>query len=163
MNILFFLNPKSETAYVYDHGTLRQVLETMEYHKYASIPMLNKEGEYVGTITEGDLLWGIKNQFNLDLKGAEKIPVTAVRRKSDNRPVKAGEDMEDLIGKALNQNFVPVLDDQKCFIGIITRKDIIKYLYQKCQNLQENPEKTTEKSRLSGISAVLQGDKALVL
>ena len=51
MNILFFLNPKSETAYVYDHGTLRQVLETMEYHKYASIPMLNKEGEYVGTIT----------------------------------------------------------------------------------------------------------------
>ena len=48
MNILFFLNPKSETAYVYDHGTLRQVLETMEYHKYASIPMLNKEGEYVG-------------------------------------------------------------------------------------------------------------------
>ena len=65
--------------------------------------------------------------------------------------------MEDLIGKALNQNFVPVLDDQKSFIGIITRKDIIKYLYQKCQNLQENSENAAEKSRLSGISAVLQG------
>ena len=39
--------------------------------------------------------------------------------------------MEDLIGKALNQNFVPVLDDQKCFIGIITRKDIIQYFYKK--------------------------------
>ena len=36
--------------------------------------------------------------------------------------------MEDLIDKALNQNFVPVLDDQKNFIGFITRKDIIKYL-----------------------------------
>ena len=53
MNILFFLKPKSEVAYVHDYGTLRQVLETMEYHKYASIPMLNKSGEYVGTITEG--------------------------------------------------------------------------------------------------------------
>lgn len=42
MNILFFLKPKSEVAYVHDYGTLRQVLETMEYHKYASIPMLNK-------------------------------------------------------------------------------------------------------------------------
>ena len=47
MNILFFLKPKNEVAYIYDHSTLRQVLETMEYHKYASIPMLNKEGEYV--------------------------------------------------------------------------------------------------------------------
>lgn len=60
MNILFFLHPKQEVAYVYDDCTLRQVLETMEHHKYASIPMLNRQGEYVGTITEGDLLWGMK-------------------------------------------------------------------------------------------------------
>ena len=73
MNILFFLKPKSEVAYVHDYGTLRQVLETMEYHKYASIPMLNKSGEYVGTITEGDLLWGIKRYTNLNLKEAENI------------------------------------------------------------------------------------------
>ena len=45
--------------------------------------------------------------------------------------------MEDLIGKALNQNFVPVLDDQKCFIGIITRKDIIHYFYKKSQQPEE--------------------------
>ena len=122
MNILFFLTPKSEVAYINEDDTIRQALEKMEYHKYSAVPIISKTGRYVGTLTEGDLLWGIKNQFNLDLKGAEKIPVTAVRRKSDNRPVKAGEDMEDLIGKALNQNFVPVLDDQKCFIGIITRK-----------------------------------------
>lgn len=60
MNILFFLKPKSEVAFIYDYSTLRQVLETMEFHKYASIPMLNKAGEYVGTMTEGDILWGIK-------------------------------------------------------------------------------------------------------
>ena len=32
--------------------------------------MLNKSGEYVGTITEGDLLWGIKRYTNLNLKEA---------------------------------------------------------------------------------------------
>lgn len=100
MNILFFLKPKSEVAYVHDYGTLRQVLETMEYHKYASIPMLNKSGEYVGTITEGDLLWGIKRYTNL--------------------------------------NFVPVVDDQKKFIGIVTRKSIMEYCYEKLKNLPED-------------------------
>ena len=135
MNILFFLTPKSDVAYISEDDTLRQALEKMEHHKYSAVPIVSRTGRYVGTLTEGDLLWGIKNQFNLDLKGAERIPVTAIRRRCDNRPVKADADMEDLIGKALNQNFVPVLDDQKCFIGIITRKDIIKYFYPYYLNL----------------------------
>ena len=131
MNILFFLTPKSEVAYINEDDTLSQALEKMEHHQYAAIPIISRTGRYIGTLTEGDLLWGIKNQYHLDLKGAEKIPITAIHRRLDNRPVKAGADMEDLIGKALNQNFVPVLDDQKCFIGIITRKDIIQYFYNK--------------------------------
>jgi predicted transcriptional regulator len=44
--------------------------------------------------------------------------------------------MEGLIDKALMQNFVPVVDDQKNFIGIITRKDIIRYFYEKSQEVQ---------------------------
>ena len=81
MNILFFLHPKQEVAYVYDDCTLRQVLETMEHHKYASIPMLNRQGEYVGTITEGDLLWGMKKYTNLNLKEAEHIFILILSEK----------------------------------------------------------------------------------
>ena len=131
MNILFFLTPKSEVAYINEDDTLRQALEKMEYHQYSAIPIISREGHYVGTLTEGDLLWGIKNQYNLNLKGAERVPITAIHRRQDNSPVSAGADMEDLIGKALNQNFVPVLDDQNCFIGIITRKDIMQYFSEK--------------------------------
>lgn len=138
MNILFFLTPKSEVACVYDYGTLRQVLETMEYHKYASIPMLNKAGEYVGTITEGDLLWGIKKYTNLNLKEAENIFIQDFPRKADYAPVSVDSDMEDLLRKSMDQNFVPVVDDQKKFIGIVTRKSIIEYCYEKLKNLPEN-------------------------
>ena len=138
MNILFFLKPKSEVAFIYDYSTLRQVLETMEFHKYASIPMLNKAGEYVGTMTEGDILWGIKKYTNLNLKEAETIFIQDFPRKADYEAVSADADMEDLLQKAMNQNFVPVLDDQKCFIGIITRKDIIQYFYKKTQQAQED-------------------------
>lgn len=138
MNILFFLTPKSDVAYVHDYATLRQVLETMEYHKYACIPMLNKNGEYVGTITEGDLLWGIKKYRNLDLKKSENIFIQDFPRKVDYAPVSIDADMEDLIRKSMDQNFVPVVDDQRKFIGIVTRKSIIEYCYEKLKNLPEN-------------------------
>ena len=131
MNVLFFLTPKSEVAYIYDDQTLRQVLEIMEYHRYTAVPVINKQGKYIGTITEGDMLWGIKNEYNLSLRGAEHMPVTTIPRRSDNRPVSIDATMEDMIDKALNQNFVPVVDDQENFIGIITRRDIIKYCYKK--------------------------------
>lgn len=129
MNILFFLTPKSEVAYLYDDQTLRQALEIMEHHRYTAIPMISRLGKYIGTITEGDMLWGIKNEYDLSLKEAEHVPVTVIPRRSDNCPVSIDATMEDMFGKALNQNFVPVVDDQKNFIGIITRKDIIRYCY----------------------------------
>lgn len=139
MNILFFLKPKSEVAYIYDYHTLRQALEIMEYHKYSSVPILNKEGEYVGTITEGDLLWSLKRWNLLNLKDAEDISIMKIDRRLDYLSVSAESDMEDLIGRVMEQNFVPVVDDQKHFIGIITRRDIIGYCYDKikeCDNCE---------------------------
>lgn len=133
MNILYFLTPKSEVAYINLDDTLRQALEKMEYHKYSAVPILDRDGSYAGTLTEGDLLWGIKNQYNLNLKGAETTPITSIRRRIDYRPVKIDCNMEDLMNRALNQNFVPVVDDRNRFIGIITRKDLIKYLNEKLE------------------------------
>ena len=137
MNILFFLKPKSEVAYIYDYHTLRQAMEIMEYHKYSSVPMITKDGKYAGTITEGDLLWGLKGLDLLNLKEAETVPVTRIKRRMDYRPVRADANIEDLIGRAMEQNFIPVVDDQGNFIGIITRKDIIGFCYEKIQEMAE--------------------------
>lgn len=131
MNIMFFLKPKSEVAHIYDDDTVRQVLERMEYHRYSCIPMLNRQGKYVGSITEGDLLWWIKGNHNLNLKLAEMVSIQEVGRRLDYKPVRAEAKMEDLMEKAMEQNFVPVVDDQGNFSGIITRKDIIGYFYDK--------------------------------
>ena len=131
MNILFFLKPKSELAYSYDYHTLRQALEIMEYHKYSSVPILNREGKYVGSITEGDVLWSLKKLNILSIKDAEDISIMKIERRLDYQCVTAESNMEDLIGKAMEQNFVPVVDDQEHFIGIITRRDIIGYYSDK--------------------------------
>ena len=136
MNILFFLTPKSEVAYIHDDESLRQVLEKMEYHKYSAVPIISRQGTYVGTITEGDLLWYIKNQLDLNLQEARRILITNVPRRSDNTPVGIDSNMEDLLDKAMKQNFVPVLDDKKSFIGIVTRKDIMKYFADKMKKTE---------------------------
>jgi predicted transcriptional regulator len=79
-------------------------------------------------MTEGDLLWSIKNDFDLNLKSLEDICISSVRRKMDNKPISVNANIEDLVSKSMNQNFIPVVDDEKHFIGIITRKKIMNHL-----------------------------------
>lgn len=131
MNILFFLTPKEDVAHVDEDDTMRQVLEKMEHHGYTAIPLLSREGKYIGTITEGDLLWFLKDRNFPDLKLLEDMPITSIQRRRDNEAVKIDESMEDLFGKVMNQNFVPVVDDKRVFIGIVTRKVISAYLGKK--------------------------------
>ena len=130
-NILFFLTPKSMCAYVYDDYTIRQALEKMESAGYAALPILNKRGEYRGTLTEGDVLWALKNLCYLDMRQAEAHRIMEIERKRDNIPVKVTMSMYDLAQKANTQNFVPVVDDKNAFIGIVTRSAILKYCTQK--------------------------------
>ena len=59
----------------------------------------------------------------------------AIPRRATYKPVHADADMENLLDRAINQNYVPVIDDKGSFIGIITRKEIIKYCYKEMKEL----------------------------
>ncbi|MBE5906553.1 MAG: CBS domain-containing protein [Lachnospiraceae bacterium] len=128
MNILFFLTPKAEVACVDAESTLRQAIEKLENSGFAALPIISKQGRYVGTISEGDLLWFVKHQADLNLLEAEDIPLANVPRRRDNRAVSINSDMDSLFEKVYNQNFVPVTDDEGIFIGIVTRKDIMHHI-----------------------------------
>ena len=129
MNIAFFLTPKNEVIYEYLDSTMRQVIEKMEHHGYTAIPLIDKEGKYVGTLTEGDLLWKLKNTPDLNFRNTENVRVKDISRKRKHKSVSISADVESLIYLATNQNFVPVVDDEGIFIGIIKRSDIINYCY----------------------------------
>ena len=130
MNILFFLTPKCDVAYVKEEDSLRNTLEKMEFHRYSAIPVLSKDGKFAGTLTEGDLLWEIKNQLNLDLKEAEKVLVKDIPMRKHFEAVGINSAMEGLVARSLTQNFVPVVDDLGHFIGIVKRRDLMDYLYR---------------------------------
>ena len=107
MNILFFLSPKQDLMYVYDDFTLRQTLEKWENNRYASIPVLNRRGEYVGTLTEGDILWGLKKYHGLDLEAAEDVPISAFPHKRDYKAVTVTTSMDQLIEAAMTRTLCP--------------------------------------------------------
>lgn len=133
-NILFYLVPKNDVMFVYADYSVRQAMEKMEFHKYSSVPIINREGKYVGTLTEGDILWELKRRGNVDLQEMEEIRINTLPRKRDNEPININCNIDDLIMTSMNQNFVPVIDDNQIFIGIITRKSIIEYFYKQCRN-----------------------------
>lgn len=128
MNLLFFLTPKQDVLYIYEDFTLRQTLEKWCNRRYATIPVLRRNGEYLGTITEGDLLWGIKNLHGLDLDASEDVPVSSFARRRDYKAVTVTTDMRCLLDAAVEQNFVPVVDDRNVFIGIVRRTVLLKQI-----------------------------------
>ncbi|NLM37496.1 MAG: CBS domain-containing protein [Firmicutes bacterium] len=131
MNVAFYLTPKEEVVWIAEDSTMRQALEKMEYHRYTAMPLVNKEGKYVGTITEGDLLWRLKRSPELSFKDLEKIRIKDIPRHQKNEAVSINAQIEELIPLAVNQNFIPVVDDQQNFIGIVKRSTIIDYLYKR--------------------------------
>lgn len=127
MNVLMLLKPKETVKYIFDYNTLRQGLEKMRVHGYTAIPVISDDGKYVGTVSEGDFLYYIVDLRNSAITEKEKHRVSDIIRKNFNPAVKIDVTMEELLNRAVNQNFVPVTDDLGTFIGIVTRQDIIKY------------------------------------
>lgn len=127
MNVAMFLLPKNETVYLNSSITMRQALEKMEYHRYSAIPIIDQEGKYKGTVTEGDLLWTMKNTPGLDFKATEKFLLKDVPLRMNNKPVSIDAHIEDLITLAIDQNFIPIIDDQGIYVGIVRRREILEY------------------------------------
>lgn len=130
MNILFWLTPKSEVDYIMEDATLNKALQKMENRNFSAVPVISRTGKYVGTLTASDILGCIKENFDLSIRRSADFPVSRIRRVRDNKPVSVNAKMEDMLDIIQNQNFIPVVDDEDNFIGIITRKEVIKWLRQ---------------------------------
>ena len=131
MNIAYFLLPKGLVAFLYDDFTFRQGLEKMHHHGYTAIPVIDRSGKYLGTVSEGDFLWRLLSDKDesrsYSMKEMEHLYVRDILRDNSYPAVRITVSMDELLDSAMKQNFIPVTDDTGSFIGIVTRKDIIRY------------------------------------
>ena len=130
MNILFCLTPKSEVDFIYDDASLNKAIQIFERNNFFILPLINKKGRYIGTISASDILGCIKENFDLSVKASADFPVRNVKRIKEYKAVNGGTtSMEEIVVVAMDQNFIPVVDDDSNFIGIITRKSIMNWMH----------------------------------
>lgn len=130
MNIITLLTPKDETFYLDAKSTIRQALEKYDYHKFTVVPLIDKDGHYITTLSEGDILRYIKNNCNFDLELAEEQEIDLIEKYRPYKALDISSSIQEVIKLSFEQNFIPMVDDRGMYIGIIKRKGIIKYFYE---------------------------------
>ena len=133
VNLLIFLTPKSETLYLNYNSTIRQTLENFDVHKYSVVPLIDDDGFFVSTISEGDVLRYIKNSCKFDINVAEKNKIKDLELYRPYRVLPISTPMDEVVRLALEQNFIPIVDDRGVYIGIVKRKSIIDFLLSKIE------------------------------
>ena len=129
-NVLFLLTPRTQLACLKDSMNVRQALEKMRAHGFTAIPLISEEGEYLGTISEGDLLWHIVNGEKISMEDLEETKITSLLRKNRFPAVKVDAEIGELVNLIINQNFVPVVDDRNVLMGIVTRRRVMQELFK---------------------------------
>ena len=127
MNIPSLLIPKANVEYLRTKDSIEFALDIFRRNSYSAVPVINSNGIYRGTITEGDFLYYIMDNPDADLK---KVKVRNILREDYYEAVKITASIDKLLIKCLDQNFVPVTDDRDVFVGIVTRKVIFKNIYE---------------------------------
>ena len=135
MNVAFFLKPKSEVFYLQDSMPLARALHEMRKSGYTSVPVIDREGKYVGAVNEGDFLRALAHTDGerLQLSAAEEAERKRVRdilSKDRNPSARIDEPAEELVSRTTGQNYVPIVDDRGVFIGIVTRRNVIRYFLE---------------------------------
>ncbi len=128
MNVIGMMRPKYSTTYLEAEDTLRDGLDIMRKSGYTAVPVIDREGKYVGTVKEGDFLWKLLEH---DENVLDEVRIKDIIRLGWNLAATDEENADSLINRAMTQNFIPVVDDRGCYIGIITRRDIIQSILNK--------------------------------
>jgi CBS domain-containing protein len=135
MNIAFFLTPKSEVVWVSASGTVEQALERMKPNGFGSVPILDDDGGYVGTLSTGDLMWQLMQASGTWQECARSMPLLSVPRRLDDSAVHIDAEFRQLMARVVTQGFVSVVDDRGVFIGIVRRRPIIEYLSRLAESI----------------------------
>ena len=126
-NVLLLLTPRVSLACLEEKMSVRQAYEKMRAHRYMALPLISSQGEYIGTVTEGDILHYIVGK-DKKIEEVSNVPVSHIVRKDYTPAVKVDADFRTVLEVIMGQNFVPVVDDRNVLMGIVTRKAVLKEL-----------------------------------
>ena len=127
MNIALLLTPKKEVVTLNHHFTIEEAMEVMSVQRFSSVPVIDSHGHFRNALSEGDILWYMEEHSKYTRREMAYTSIRKIKRHHDIKAVSINANLESLIDLVYTQSFVPVVDDDNVFIGIIKRSDIIHY------------------------------------
>lgn len=119
-----YLTPAEDVAVFIDTHNTDHVLLLLARNGFSRVPVITKDKTYVGTISVSDIVnYQLQHNYSNE-KMADLDIAHMVNGKIGTVSVDA--DLTEVMHKLVDYPFLPVLDSEQTFVGIITRKSILK-------------------------------------
>ncbi|MCM1578544.1 MAG: CBS domain-containing protein [Ruminococcus sp.] len=131
MNTAMLLKPKSAVAFIYGDLSAEEGLKEFIRGGFTAVPVIDREGLYMGVVSERDFLYRLLESNGAGLSESENLTVSDLASCTRFESVPIDADIDTLFSRIIEQNFVPVVDSRGMFSGIITRRDVLMRAFKK--------------------------------
>ena len=128
MNTAKLINTKTMVAYIYGDLSAKEGLKEFIAHGFTAVPVIDREGMYLGVVSERDFLYRLLDAGSVEAADANGHTVADLVSDTRFEAVTIHADMDILFYRIIAQNFVPVIDSRGMFSGIVTRKDVLMHM-----------------------------------
>ncbi|MDG3131627.1 CBS domain-containing protein [Streptococcus suis] len=118
-----FLTPANKLAVIIDTHNIDHAKLLLSHMTYSRVPVVTEDGRFFGTIGLTEIL---KYQAVNELTDDQLSDDISLIAKTDEATVGVEYDLTEVMRKLVDQSFLPVVGKDMKFIGIITRKSILK-------------------------------------
>lgn len=120
-----YLIPSANVATLTDTNNLEHALLVLTNIGYSKIPVLNKQEELVGLVSLSNV---VSEMFDTESFNPDRLATIQVKdvMETEVKCIQQPYNIEKILNYLVDGNFLPVVDDNNLFEGIITRKEIIK-------------------------------------
>lgn len=118
-----FLTPADKLAVIIDSHNIDHAKLLLSHMTFSRVPVVTEDNHFVGTIGLNDI---VQYQVGQELSDDELQQDIALITKRDVTTVRENYELADVLRKLIDESFLPVLGEEDEFLGIITRKSILK-------------------------------------
>ncbi|KAA9290976.1 cyclic-di-AMP-binding protein CbpB [Streptococcus anginosus] len=119
-----FLTPAENLAVLIDTHNADHAILLLSQMTYSRVPVVTDQKKFVGTISLTDIL---SYQMQHEIPDEEFMTTYIVHMaKKDDLTVGPDFTLTEVLHKLVDESFLPVVDQDNTFQGIITRKSILK-------------------------------------
>lgn len=133
-----YLIPESELAIFIDTHNADHVLLLLAHNGYSRVPVITKEKFYKGTISISDIMSYQDKHFLTEWEMSQTD--IGVMVNDIIEVVRTDSSLTEIMHKLVEYPFLPVVDNNEKFVGIITRKSILKAINSLLHNFTKTYE-----------------------